>query len=91
MGGIMYNGESFLVIWRDDEEPSITIRTKEETEKLLEEVAQYSIEWVQKIDDLDSDWFYDRIEDWPEKTGVIIKIQIMHPKCVKVVTKYSLE
>lgn len=87
----MYNGESFLVIWRDEEEPSITIRTKEETEKLLEEVAQYSIEWVQKIDDLDSGWFYDRIEDWPEKTGVIIKMQIMRPKSVKVVTKYSLE
>jgi exonuclease III len=83
--------DMFLVIWRDQEEPSSTIRTKEETEKLLEEVAEDNIEWIHQIHDVDSSWWYDRMEDWPAKTGVIIKLQLMKPKSVRVVTKYSLE
>lgn len=81
----------YLVIFRDEDEPSTTIRTKKDTEKLLEELADRQIEWITKSDEVDSTWWYDRMEDWPEKTGVIIRMHLMRPNAVKIVTKYSLE
>lgn len=81
----------YLVIFRDEEEPSTSIRTKQETEKLLEQLTERNIEWIHKSSDVDSSWWYDGMGDWPEKTGIIIRMHLMRPKSVKVVTKYSLE
>lgn len=81
----------YLIIYRVDEEPSMTIRTLGETEQLVEELAEFKIEWIDNTDDIDSRWWYDRLEDWPEKTGVIIKLLPMKVTPVSVVTKYKLE
>lgn len=83
--------EYFLVIYRDDEEPSMSVRSKSETEQLVQDLSEFDIEWIDNIDKIDSRWWYARIEDWPEKTGVIIKLLPIKVTPVSVVTKYKLE
>lgn len=81
----------YLVIWRDNEEPSISVHTLAETEQLIEDLVEFKIEWIDNIDDINSRWWYDRLENWPENTGVIIKLLPMRVMSVSVVTKYKLE
>lgn len=83
--------DRYLVIYRDDDEASIGLRTRSEVEELLTNLAPYNIEWMTDPSKIDNMWFYDRIEDWPEKTGVIIKLLPVTVTPVKVVTKYKLE
>lgn len=83
--------DRYLVIYRDDDELSVGLRTRSEVEELLENLAPYNIEWINDPTKIDNMWFYDRIEDWPEKTGVIIKVLPIRVTPIKVVTQYRLE
>lgn len=83
--------EYFLVIYRDYEEPSMSVGSKSETEQLVQDLSEFDIKWIDNIDEIDSRWWYARLEDWPVKTGVIIKLLPIKVTPVSVVTKYKLE
>lgn len=91
----MAASDMFLVIWRDLEEPLISLRDEKEVIELLASIADptyaQDVQWIYNPEAIEDNWFYERLSDWPEHTGIIVRLKLVKPVPVTVTTHFKLE